>query len=170
MRNEKGSRSKSSRKKSVSPPTLGPKGVGQRVKVLSQLLYRLLQNRLEPYDLTPFHWLVLNLLWREDGLAVSEIGQELQQVGGTMTGVIDRMEERDLIVRERDQADRRVWRIWLTTRGKELGKTLPAIVTKNREQFYAGISQADYDCFSRVLEQLIENATVMGEKIDKPNG
>lgn len=80
---------------------LGPRGIGYRIKVLSQLLGRLLQSRLEPFDLTPFHWLVLNCLWRQDGLAVSELGDKLQQVGGTMTGVLDRMEGRGLIFRER---------------------------------------------------------------------
>jgi DNA-binding MarR family transcriptional regulator len=103
-------------KKTNVPHTLGPRGVGYRIKVLSQLLHRLLQARLDPFDLTVFHWLVLNLLWKKDGLAVSEIGDKLQQVGGTMTGVIDRMEERGLISRKRDPEDRRVWRIWLTAK------------------------------------------------------
>ena len=80
-------------KKTNTPHQLGPRGVGYRIKVLSLLLGRVLQQSLQPYDLTPFHWLVLNCLWREDGLAVSVIGDKLQQVGGTMTGVLDRMEE-----------------------------------------------------------------------------
>jgi DNA-binding MarR family transcriptional regulator len=137
--------------------------MGYRIKVLSLLLFRLLQKRLEPHELTPFHWLVLNCLWRQDGLAVSEIGEKLQQVGGTMTGVIDRMEDRELIFRERDQADRRIWRIWLTPKGKQLGKTLPNTISQGRERLYQGVSQADYDCFLRVLEQLITNATEMSD-------
>jgi DNA-binding MarR family transcriptional regulator len=150
-------------KKANSHHTLGPQGIGYRIKVLSQLLHRLLQGRLDPFDLTVFHWLVLNLLWKEDGLAVSDIGDKLQQVGGTMTGVIDRMEERKLIFRERDTEDRRVWRIWLTPKGKDLGKTLPLEVTKNRERLYAGIPQADFDTFNRVLQQLTDNATKMSK-------
>jgi len=151
-------------KKTNTPHQLGPRGVGYRIKVLSLLLGRVLQQSLQPYDLTPFHWLVLNCLWREDGLAVSVIGDKLQQVGGTMTGVLDRMEERGLIFRERDQADRRVWRTYLTAKGKELGKTLPPIVSQNREKLFAGIPQTDYECFNDVLEKLIENANSMASK------
>jgi DNA-binding MarR family transcriptional regulator len=131
--------------------------------VLSNLLTRSLQQSLEPYDLTPFHWLVLNCLWREDGLPVSAIGDKLQQVGGTMTGVLDRMEKRDLVMRERDTDDRRIWRIWLTPKGKEMGKTLPAQIRKGRDRLYKGIAQTDFDVFVSVLEQLIDNAEVLVE-------
>jgi DNA-binding MarR family transcriptional regulator len=66
-------------------------------------------------------------LWDEDGLPTSSIGEKLQQVGGTLTGVLDRMEERGLIRRERDIDDRRIWRIWLTEEGKRLETVLPPI-------------------------------------------
>jgi DNA-binding MarR family transcriptional regulator len=69
--------------------------------------------------MTAFHWLVLCCLWQEDGLPTSSIGDKLQQVGGTLTGVLDRMEERGLVRRERDTRDRRIWRIWLTDSGRE---------------------------------------------------
>ncbi len=58
-------------KKGNAPHNLGPRGMGYRIKVLSLLLSRLLQRRLEPFDLTPFHWLVLNCMWRTDGLALT---------------------------------------------------------------------------------------------------
>lgn len=76
-----------------------------------------------------------------------------------MTGVIDRMEERDLVFRERDTEDRRVWRIWLTTKGRNLSKTLPNAVTKERDLLYAGISEADQEIFSSVLDRLNHNAS-----------
>lgn len=90
---------------------LAPYNLSYRLKLLSQLLFRRLQEKLEPFNLTPFHWIVLCCLWSEDGLATSSIGEKLQQVGGTLTGVLDRMEARELIRRERDIQDRRVWRI-----------------------------------------------------------
>ncbi len=99
-------------------PVLAPYSLGYRIKLLSQLSTRKFQERLEPFGLTPFHWVVLCCLWEEDGLATSSIGEKLQQVGGTLTGVLDRMEDRGLIRRERDRNDRRVWRIWLTDAGK----------------------------------------------------
>jgi MarR family transcriptional regulator, organic hydroperoxide resistance regulator len=96
-------------------------------------------------------------LWQEDGLATSSIGERLQQVGGTLTGVLDRMEERGLVRRERDSRDRRIWRIWLTDAGKELEEVLPPIATEIREQAMAGMSQAEQELFSTLIDKAIAN-------------
>ena len=136
---------------------LAPQRLGSRIKLLSMLLSRTFQERLEPYGLTPFHWVVLCCLWQEDGLATSSIGERLQQVGGTLTGVIDRMEERGLVRRERDTRDRRIWRIWLTEAGKELEEVLPPIALDIREQAMAGIPEAERELLSRLIDQAIAN-------------
>lgn len=136
---------------------LAPHGVGYRIKLISQLLTRRFQENLEPYGLTPFHWLVLCCLWQEDGLPTSSIGDKLQQVGGTLTGVLDRMEERGLVRRERDLHDRRIWRIWLTEEGKELAHILPPIAIQLREEALQGISAADQKRLSHILNQILAN-------------
>lgn len=136
---------------------LAPYGIGYRIKLLSQILARKFQERLEPLGLTPFHWVVLCCLWEEDGLATSRIGERLQQVGGTLTGVLDRMEERGLIHRERDPSDRRIWRIWLTKVGKKMEEILPPIAIEVREQALTGIAPLEREQFSKALDQIIAN-------------
>jgi DNA-binding MarR family transcriptional regulator len=136
---------------------LAPYNLGYRIKLLSQLLTRRFTDKLEPFGLTPFHWLVLCCLWQEDGLPTSSIGEKLQQVGGTLTGVLDRMEERGLVRRERDAHDRRIWRIWLTDAGKELEKVLPPLAAELREETMRGISAADRELFSQLLNRAISN-------------
>lgn len=136
---------------------LAPQGIGYRIKLLSQLLSRKFQERLEPLGLTPFHWVVLCCLWEEDGLATSSISEKLQQVGGTLTGVLDRMEERGLIRRERDSEDRRIWRIWLTDAGEELREVLPPIAVEIRDSALTGISPSERQHFSDLLDQMIAN-------------
>lgn len=136
---------------------LAPYGLGYRIKLLSQLMGRKFQERLEPFGLTPFHWVVLCCLWEEDGLPTSSIGDKLQQVGGTLTGVLDRMEDRGLIRRERDRQDRRVWRIWLTDEGNQLKQVLPPIAQEIRELTLEGISEAERQVFSNLVDRSIAN-------------
>ncbi|HEY9635024.1 MAG TPA: MarR family transcriptional regulator [Coleofasciculaceae cyanobacterium] len=136
---------------------LAPYNLGYRIKLLSQLLTRQFQERLDPFGLTPFHWVVLCCLWKEDGLATSTIGERLQQVGGTLTGVLDRMEERGLVRRERDSRDRRICRIWLSQAGKELEATLLPIAKELRDQAMVGISTSDQEKLRQLLEQAITN-------------
>lgn len=136
---------------------LAPHGIGYRIKLLSQLLGRRFQERLEPHKLTPFHWVVLCCLWQEDGQATSSIGDRLQQVGGTLTGVLDRMCDRGLIRRERDAQDRRIWRIWLTDAGRQLEDILPPIAVEVRETALAGIPYSEREQFSEVVDRIIAN-------------
>ena len=151
--------STSAKRKVVDPwrEVLAPYGVGYRIKLLSQLLGRKFQEQLEPFGLTPFHWVVLCCLWEEDGLATCSIGEKLQQVGGTLTGVLDRMEERGLIRRERDPRDRRIWRIWLTQEGKQLQTVLPPIAVEIRDRAMQGIPSQECELFSQILDQAIAN-------------
>jgi DNA-binding MarR family transcriptional regulator len=136
---------------------MAPHSVGYRIKLLSQILARKFSERLEPFGLTPFHWVVLCCLWEEDGLATSSIGEKLQQVGGTLTGVLDRMEERGLIRRERDSRDRRICRIWITEAGQELKQVLPPIVLELREEAMQGFSNGEREQFSQLLNRVIDN-------------
>ncbi len=136
---------------------MAPYSLGYRIKLLSQVFSRKFQERLEPLGLTPFHWVVLCCLWEEDGLATCSIGEKLQQVGGTITGVLDRMEERGLIRRERDLRDRRIWRIWLTEAGKQLQEVLPPIALEIREQAMKGMPMAERQHFSQLVDQAIAN-------------
>jgi DNA-binding MarR family transcriptional regulator len=136
---------------------LAPYGIGYRIKLLGQLGSRRFQERLDPFGLTPFHWVVLCCLWEEDGLATCSIGEKLQQVGGTLTGVLDRMEERGLIRRERDPRDRRIWRIWLTDAGRELEDILPPIALELKEQAMQGFSAEERKLFSCLVDRAIAN-------------
>ncbi|MGB6295410.1 MAG: MarR family transcriptional regulator [Rivularia sp. (in: cyanobacteria)] len=134
-----------------------PYSIDYKIKLLSQLLSRRFSEHLEHLKLTPFHWVVLCCLWEEDGLPTSSIGEKLKQVGGTLTGVIDRMEERGLVRRERNMQDRRVWRIWLTDEGRELETVLPPIVEEIRQQAMHGFSDGDRQLFSQLLNKAVVN-------------
>ncbi|XGV88813.1 MAG: MarR family winged helix-turn-helix transcriptional regulator [Limnothrix sp. BL-A-16] len=136
---------------------LAPNGLGYRIRLLSQLMGRRFQELLEPHGLTPFHWVVLCCLWDQDGLATCAIGDRLRQVGGTMTGALDRMEERGLIRRERDCHDRRVWRIWLTDLGWQMREILPPIAVQMREETLHGFSEPDRQLMSDLVDRAIGN-------------
>ncbi len=136
---------------------LAPYNLGYKVKLVSQLMYRDFLERLEPFGLTPFHYLVLCCLWEEDGLSTSGIAEKLKQLGATLTGVVDRMEDRNLVYRKRDVSDRRIVRIWLTDEGKQLMNVLPPIGAETIERATAGISKADQQTLLRLLDQTVQN-------------
>ena len=63
---------------------------------------------------------VLEALHHRGSLSQKEIGQKILRSSGNITMVIDNLEKRSLVRRERDQHDRRSFIVHLTEAGKKL--------------------------------------------------
>jgi DNA-binding MarR family transcriptional regulator len=89
-------------------------------------------------------YLVLLVLWENNGLVVSTIGERLYLDSGTLTPLLKRLEAGGLITRQRDAADERRVRIHLTAAGSAM-KAEAAIIPG----CIAAYSQRDiHDLFS----------------------
>jgi DNA-binding MarR family transcriptional regulator len=82
------------------------------------------KKRLQTYGLTPIQHLILEVLWRTDGLSASDIGKKLVLDGATLSGVLDRLAGGGWILKEPDRDDKRVLRTYLTPKSKELETNL----------------------------------------------
>jgi DNA-binding MarR family transcriptional regulator len=83
---------------------------------------------LEPLGLTYPQYLTMLVLWEEDGLTVSAIGERLGLDSGTLTPLLKRLETAGVVSRTRDDQDERQVRIALTAAGRSLrqkAKTIP---------------------------------------------
>jgi MarR family 2-MHQ and catechol resistance regulon transcriptional repressor len=77
-------------------------------------------RQLSTFGLTFSQFGVLEALYHLGPMSQSEIGQKILRSSGNMTMVIDNLEKRELVRRERNQADRRFFIIHLTDEGKKL--------------------------------------------------
>lgn len=82
---------------------------------------------LEELGVTYPQYLVLLVLWEEDGQTVSQIGEKLHLDSGTLTPLLKRMEQKQIIVRTRNSADERSVNITLTRQGKDLREKALAV-------------------------------------------
>jgi DNA-binding MarR family transcriptional regulator len=78
------------------------------------------QPLLESLDVTYPQYLVLLVLWEEDGARVSRIGSRLYLDSATLTPLLKRLAARGLVERRRSVADERVVEVYLTAEGKQL--------------------------------------------------
>lgn len=84
---------------------------------------------LKPLGITYTQYIVLLVLWEEDGITVGEIGKRLCLDTGTVTPLLKKLETMELVVRCRSTQDERVVLITLTDKGRELreqAKEIPA--------------------------------------------
>ena len=70
--------------------------------------------------LTYPQYLVMLVLWQEDGLTVRALGEQLHLNSGTLTPMLKRMETAGLVRRSRDRKDERLVRTELTAAGRAL--------------------------------------------------
>ena len=94
-------------------------------------VFQELKKELEQYDLTPIQYGVLKCVWQLDLHTPKEIAEYLSIENSTISGILDRMEKKELIERKIDRDDRRFVYIDLT----QTGKDLETPVNKTIEEF-----------------------------------
>lgn len=82
---------------------------------------------LEPLGLTYPQYLVMLVLWDEDGQPVRAIGDRLGLDSGTLSPLLKRLEQAGLVKRIRDTHDERQVRISLTDKGNEMRRKAAAV-------------------------------------------
>lgn len=75
---------------------------------------------LEELELTYSQYLVMMVLWEQDGASVKDIGSRLHLDSGTLTPLLKRLEGKGFVERGRCQQDERVRVLKLTESGVEL--------------------------------------------------
>jgi len=82
---------------------------------------------LKPFELSHIQYNVLRILRRSGkGLACSEIGERLVTRDSDITRLLDRLEKRGLIIRERYARDKRVIIVRITDAGRQVLQALDA--------------------------------------------
>ncbi|MCX5907831.1 MAG: MarR family transcriptional regulator [Deltaproteobacteria bacterium] len=109
-------------------------------------------------DISVTYFGVLQVLWENDGISITDLGEKVQLEKSTMTNLIDRMETAQLLERQDPPTARKAYRICLTAYGKELEQKLNPIVSRDYRQLTRGILEKDAQTSVGVLKQLIENA------------
>ena len=93
----------------------------------SLAMTKLYKPLLDAIGLTYPQYLVMLVLWEQDGVTVSELGERLFLDSGTLTPLLKRLEAQGQIARLRDVQDERRVRITLTAEGRALRDQAEAI-------------------------------------------
>ena len=93
-----------------------------------------------------------------DGLPCNAIGERMISRDPDMTRLLDRMEKRELITRERQQQDRRVVKARITAEGLKLLKKMDAPIRELHKNQFARMSSAHLKTLLDLLTELAAHA------------
>ncbi|MEA4857811.1 MAG: MarR family transcriptional regulator [Solidesulfovibrio sp.] len=103
------------------------------------------------HDVTPEQWVVLYRLYETPGLSQAELGERSVKDKTTITRILDRLSDKDLLTRRRDPLDRRSQRIDLTPAGRALVGQLVPLVRAYATASFADVPPEDSETLRRIL-------------------
>jgi DNA-binding MarR family transcriptional regulator len=97
---------------------------------------------------------IIATLGNTEGMSYKELGERTLITKGTLTGVIERLEQKGLVARCRSGEDKRSFFVSLTADGAALfGQVFPLMVAEGKRLF-ASWNDADYDALDLALAKL----------------
>jgi DNA-binding MarR family transcriptional regulator len=129
--------------------------VGYLVKRTYALMAETLEPALAEQGFTFTQWVVM--MYLRDGLAANarELCVQLRHDSGTVTRVIDQLEARALVQRERSLEDRREVKLKLTPAGLEMIQSLVPIVLDKQNFMLRDFSSAELADLTRLQTKFI---------------
>ena len=100
---------------------------------------------------------ILYVLWQNDEISISTLSAQTSLANTTLTAMLDRMENLDLIVRKPDPKDRRNRLIALTEKAKSLQDDYDRISQQMNELYYTDFTESEIVQFESYLQRVLNN-------------
>jgi len=117
-------------------------------------VHQLFKAELAPFGVTPGQYGILRCLWDENAQTAKKLADRLALDGSTITGILDRMEQKGLIEKQTDPKDRRAMQVMLTTKGKKLKKPVSEAIEIANRRALVKLDQQEAEFLKKVLEEI----------------
>lgn len=133
---------------------------GFLISQIKQRQDRIFERILSDYDINEFNGAqgrILYVLWQSDHIPIVELSRKTGLAKTTLTSMLDRMEQADLLQRVYNTKDRRQIQIVLTEKAKQLSDTYRQVSNEMTELFYKGFKDDEILQFELYLNRILGN-------------
>lgn len=127
------------------------------------MVHKSLLAELKDTELTIGQPKILDYLREHDGVSQKEIAKACYIEPGSLTVLLNRMEEKKMVERRMKDGNRRSLYVFLTSYGKELAESVKQGFLHIEEQAFSGISKAEQETFLKLFQKITENMNSMEE-------
>lgn len=114
---------------------------------------------LSDFEITPPQFEALQHLIKEGDLTIGELSNKMYLACSTVTDLLDRMERNNLVVRVKDEKDRRIVRIKVLDKGHQLIEQ----VLHTRQKY---LSEVLSECDDQVIEHIHECFEILNNNME----
>ena len=106
------------------------------------------------HGLTHAQFDIIATLGNTPGMSYKELGERTLITKGTLTGVIERLEQKGLVLRERSSDDKRSFFVRLTPAGDGVFCDVFPKVVAHGKQLFSSYADSDFEALENVLRKL----------------
>jgi DNA-binding MarR family transcriptional regulator len=139
-----------------SPADDGTAALGDLLMRAARTLRRRFGAVLAPWDLSPHQARALRVVSSRDGVRLSELAEALRIAPRSATEVADGLQERGLVRRESDPADRRAVVLRPTDAGRRVQQEVDDARAADAEELFGRLSGSDRAELVRILRSLTD--------------
>jgi DNA-binding MarR family transcriptional regulator len=111
-------------------------------------------ERLEPLGLNPPHAGILRVIEQADGLSQQALGEKLGMFPSRLVQMIDELQERGLVERRDNPADRRSYALYLSKAGREALEQIRRIGREHQDALCAALSKSEQAQLAGLLRRI----------------
>lgn len=134
---------------------------GVLVTDVTRLMRKHFDRRAVRFNLTRAQWRALKRLSRSEGMRQNELAEQLEMEPIAIGRVIDRLQKAGFVERRADPADRRAWRLFLTTRAHAVVDDMEHISSDLFQQAQHGINAAQMKNMIDLLGRMKDNLNAL---------
>ncbi len=128
----------------------------QKIAIQTRKTYA---NQLRELGLHIGQELALSYLWERDGITQSQLRHKTGSEASTISNMLKKLEQDDIVYRKQDEDDNRIHKVYLTEKGRDLQKPISAIWQSHEENMFGGFEPEDLLTMKQLLQQVKENLT-----------
>ena len=138
--------------------------LGRLIYLTAQEIKNYAEKLLKPYDLTLEQFHLLKHMSLDSGMSQRQLGDLVNKTPANITRILDRLEQKDLVIRRRNPKDRRGTHVFLTDQGSGLVEEVFAIFESFSSQLTQDITDKEQQVARNVLNKIGRNIKSMTPK------
>jgi DNA-binding MarR family transcriptional regulator len=135
-------------------------------KLLGKVVHRMKHNMMKGFEssgMTAPQGMIIGLIGKNGRMKISDISEKMGLSNSTVSGIIDRLEQRDVVKRVRSEEDRRVVYVFLSDNAEELFKTFTKQSSENLAKMMKKATDEDREKIEEalhILQKLLDDDNI----------
>ena len=132
---------------------VSPRPLAGRLDSLSRMLSRRIDGITAQYNMSADHWYALDVIVRQDGVAMNHLARALSVAAPTLTKYVDKLAVHAYVFRLADPGDRRKVLVHASSRGASVHQELLGTIAATEAEALGMFAARDRQALERMLNR-----------------